>query len=201
MFKESSMSLNDLYRSICLAKDDDDTFEIIVENQSVIWGSAYDVVNAAMELIGNIEHEYTSKHDSPTLDSVLTVNGTTLEISANPENGDNHEVIVGLSKLLDGYELLFLSESNGNSDLAFVIDTKENAQENRIKYGYRFSLNFVPVAELPDLWNTPGNQLDAAVDNYAKPQNQQLTRRSTGLHILAFFFAKIRKKISSLFRR
>jgi hypothetical protein len=171
-FKELSVSLNGLYRSLCLAKDDDDTFEVIVENQSVIWGGAYDVVNAAKELVGNIQHEYKSKHDSPTLDSVLTVNGATVEISAKPENGDNHEIIVDLSKLLDGYELLFLSESNGNSDLAFVIDTKENAQENRIKYGYRFSLNFVPVSELPDLWNTPGNQIDAAVDCYAKPQNQ-----------------------------
>ncbi|MEW7864635.1 hypothetical protein [Aeromonas diversa] len=195
------MSLNDLYRSLCLAKDDDDTFEVIVENQSVIWGSADDVVNAAMELIGNIQHEYTSKHDSPTLDSVLKVNSATLEISANPEKGDNHEVIVGLSKLLDNYELLFLSESNGNSDLAFVIDTKESAQENRIKYGYKFSLNFVPVSELPDLWHTPGNQIGAAVVNYAQASNQQLTRRCTGLHKLALFFAKTSKKIASLFRR
>lgn len=195
------MILNDLYKSLCLAKDDDDTFEFIVENPSVIWGSAYDVVNAAMELVGNIQHEYTSKYDSPTLDSVITVNGSTLELSVNPENGDNHEVVVGLSKLLDGYELLFLSESNGNSDLAFVIDTKENVQENRIKYGYRFLLNFVPVSELPDLWHTPGNQIDTAVDNYAKPQNRQLTRYSTGLQKRALFFAEIRKKIATLFRR
>jgi len=122
------MSLNELYSSLCLAEDNEDTFEVIVENQSVIWGSAYDVVNSAMELLGNIQHEYTSKHDSPTLNSVLTVNGVTLNISANADKGDNHEVIVGLSKLLDNHELFFISESSGNSDLAFVIDTKQNAQ-------------------------------------------------------------------------
>ena len=172
------MSLDVLYNFICLATDDEDTFEILVENKSVIWGSTYDVVNAAIKLIGNIEHEYTSKHDSPTLDSVLTVSGASLKISANPEKGDNHEVIVGLSKLLNDYELLFVSESNGNSDLAFVIDNKQNVQENRNKYGYKFSLNFIPISELPDLWNTPGNEIDAAVENYATPRNHQLTIRS-----------------------
>jgi hypothetical protein len=197
MFRESSMSLNDLYRSLCLSRGGDDVFELIVEHQSVIWGGAYDVVNAAMELTGHVQHEYTSKYDSPTLDSVLTINGTTLEISVNPEKGDNHEVMVGLSKLLDAYEVLFLSESNGCSDLAFVIDTKENARENRIKYGYEFYFNLVPVSELPDLWNTPVNQIDAAVENYAKHQGQQLTASS----IKWRFFARIRKKIASLFRR
>ena len=195
------MSLNELYNSLCLAKDDEDTFEVIVENKSVIWGSTYDVVDSAMKLIGNIEHEYTSKHDSPTLDSILTVSGTSLNISANPEQGDNHEVIVALSKLLTEHEVLFVSERNGNSDLAFIIDTKQNVQENRSKYGYKFSLNFVPVTELPDLWNTPGNQLDAAVESYAAPINKQLTRRSTGLHKLSLFLQRYAKKIASLFRR
>lgn len=188
------MSLSDLYSSLYLAKDDGDTFEFVVENQSVIWGGANDVVNAAMELIGNIQYEYTSKHDSPTLDSVLTVNGAILEISVNPEKGDNHEVIVGLSKLLDDYELLFISESNGSGDLAFVIDTKQNAQENKIKYGYKFSSNFVPVSELPDIWHTPGNQIDTVVENYANSQNHQLTRRSIGLRKRVLFFAKMGKK-------
>lgn len=194
------MSLSELYDSLCLAEDNSDTFEIIVENQSVIWGGAYDVVNSAMELLGNIQHEYTSRHDSPTLNSVLTVNGVTLNISANADKGDNHEVIVGLSKLLDNYELFFISESNGNSDLAFVIDTKINAQEFKIKYGNKFYLNFVPVSELPDLWHASENQIDAAIENYANLQGQQLIKRFIGLHKLSIFFGKIRKKITSLFQ-
>ena len=167
------MSVTALYDLLCLAEGDREGSEVMAENASVIWGHAFDVVSAAASRFGNIQHEYTSAPGSPILDSRLLVNGIGLTVSAPAKQGDNHEVIQGLSQLLDAYELLFVTKSNGSSDLAFIIDTKQNVSTARDRYGYVFYVNFVPVAVLPDLWQTPGSQIAVAIDCYARPWNLQ----------------------------
>ena len=161
------MRLENLYERICLASEDDDAFEMLIDNSSVIWGNSYDVIDAAKKIIDNLHHQYTEYPDSSRLESVLSIGDNRIKISADSKKGDNQELIVALNTLLNDYEILFVSKSNGNSDLAFIIDKKHDTEHAKNKYGFEFKSNFVPISSLPDLWNTPGRQIDIAIEEYA----------------------------------
>lgn len=80
---------------------------------------------------------------------------------------DEGERIKAIDKNIIGVTVLFVSQSNGTDDLLFKIEKDIEVESNIKLYGFAYAVNYIPVNMLPNLWHTPGNVLDAAIEDYA----------------------------------
>ena len=62
--------------------------------------------------------------------------------------------------------MLFVTCSNGTDSLAYKVDSALLVKNNIEQYGKVYGENYVPVSQLPNLWETPGNQIEEAIDEY-----------------------------------
>ncbi|WP_188150478.1 hypothetical protein [Teredinibacter waterburyi] len=81
---------------------------------------------------------------------------------------DEGERIKAIDKAIKGETVLFVSPSNGTDDLLFKIEKFTEVERNIKLYGFAYAVNYIPVSMLPNLWRTPGNMLDAAIEEYAR---------------------------------
>ena len=73
-----------------------------------------------------------------------------------------------IDKELKGMSIFFVTVSNGADDLCFKIISDSENTDNIKSYGYIYAENYVPIAEMPDLWNTAGVAIDRAAIRYAE---------------------------------
>jgi len=84
------------------------------------------------------------------------------------EYSDAGECIRSLDSLLVNETILVVSESLATDDLLFKVLPTNEVGLLINQFGYSFASNYVPVKLLPSLWSTPLQQINLAIESYAR---------------------------------
>ncbi len=66
------------------------------------------------------------------------------------------------------FQIRFVSDTNGADTIGIVIESCGDWDALYQKYGRRLNEHFCPIREVPDLMNTPGDEIDQACRAYAQ---------------------------------
>ncbi len=130
-----------IYEKVQTAKDEE-LFDLVLSDSDIeldgVWG-----------IIEKYKKEY------PSLEKLWS--------SHNPG-----ETIKKIDNEIPGKCILFIAATNGTDSLAFkLLDIAEH-EKNKKRYGISYASNYVPVLELPNLWNTSGYEIDQSIEKYAQ---------------------------------
>ena len=85
------------------------------------------------------------------------------------------ETIKKIDKAIPGKCILFVTVTNGTDSLAFKILDLPEHEDSIKKFGYSYASNYVPVLQLPDLWNTSGYTTDQSIEKYAQKSTKPIS--------------------------
>jgi hypothetical protein len=79
-----------------------------------------------------------------------------------------HATLIALDELLSGdFQIRFVSDTTGSDTIGVTVERVGDWDMLYKKYGRRLNEHFCPIRELPDLMNTPADEIDQACANYA----------------------------------
>ncbi len=93
----------------------------------------------------------------------------TLTIDPSGELDCRHATLLAIDNLISpAYQIRFASATNGGDTIGVAVERIADWQFLWSKYGRVVNERFCPIRELPDLMNTPGNEIDNACRAYAE---------------------------------
>ena len=98
----------------------------------------------------------------------ISSNGRTLAVDPSAEFDCRHATLNAIDELIStGYQIRFAVATNGGDTVGIAVERLVDWQALRAEHGHVVDEQFCPIRELPDLMNTPGNELDDACRAYA----------------------------------
>ena len=65
------------------------------------------------------------------------------------------------------YQIRFVTDTNGADTIGVAVELSSDWSRLHQRFGKRLNEHFCPIRELPDLMNTPGNEIDRVAREYA----------------------------------
>jgi hypothetical protein len=131
----------DIYSNLKDCKDED-VFDLVMLDDDLQTDGAYGLIESF-------------KGEFPELDELHQI-------------PSEHDKLQRIDRAIVGRKLLFVVPSNGTDSPVYKVEPESIYQLNLEKYGMSYAQNYVPVEELPDLWDTPGAGIDRAAYSYAE---------------------------------
>jgi hypothetical protein len=169
----------EFYRSVVQQPTNSHSAAIFEDRENILWIDWRDeeesIVSQVQERVGVADLTATlAESDNPWGYTVMISRGATSR-TISPELGldARHATLNALDELLaPEFQIRYVTETNGSDTFGVVVEKAADWQFLFAKYGRRVNEHFCPIRELPDLMNTPGNQLDRAFAAYADRTEQ-----------------------------
>ena len=147
--------------------------QIFDDQDNVVWIDWGDEEDAIVRALG----EYAGLGDltAVTEDAendygyaiTVTFGNRSLTIDPSDEFDSRHATLNAVDDLLPTHEIRFVTATNGSDTIAIAIETLSDWETLYNQFGRALNEHFCPVREIPDLMNTPGDEIDNACRNYA----------------------------------
>ena len=98
---------------------------------------------------------------------IVSFDDQSLTIDPTNDFDSRHATLNAVDKLLSDHQIRFATPTNGGDTIAVAIERESDWQSLYNEFGRTLNQIFCPIREVPDLMNTPGNEIDDACENYA----------------------------------
>lgn len=138
----------------------------------VDWREAEDsIVESVSEKLGtNLLVCQIVEIDTPAgYEAIISYGQKVAKVKCIEGRSTQHDTLAAIADLLGKeFELRHVSDTNGTDGAGIVVGAAAEWRRLASEYGRRLDEHFVPVSALPDLFNTAGNELDEAIESYAR---------------------------------
>lgn len=134
------------------------------------WGDEEDAIVDAIRAHINLDNFSSNTVDADNDQGyvvIVSFGDRSLTIDPTSDFDSRHATLNTVDELLSDHQIRFATPTNGSDTIAVAIERESDWQSLYNEFGQTLNQLFCPIRELPDLMNTPGNEIDEACENYA----------------------------------
>lgn len=150
-----------------------DPTRVVEDPENVIWidwGDEEDeIVEALQDHIG-LDELQASIDDADNefgYEVKITLGKNSVTVNPNGELHSLHATLNAVDELLTDYQVRFVTPTNGSDTIAVAVEKNSDWDSLYQEFGRMVNETFCPIREIPDLMNTPGNEIDEACQRFA----------------------------------
>lgn len=150
-----------------------DSSQIFDDQENVVWidwGDDEDAIVDAIRDHANLHDLHATTNDADNdYGYVVVVSFKDQSVTIDPTNDFDcrHATLNAVDGLLPDHQIRFATPTNGGDTIAVAIEQTSDWDSLYNEFGWALNETFCPICEIPDLMNTPGNEIDDACERYA----------------------------------
>ena len=162
--------MNNTFYTKILAGDPSEIFDDQDNVVWIDWGDEEDAIVATVRDHAGLDDLTAVIEDADNENGytiTVTFKDRSLAIDPSEEFDSRHATLNAVDDLLPAHQIRFATATNGGDTIAIAIESLPDWEALYNQFGRTLNETFCPIREIPDLMNTPGNQIDNACMDYA----------------------------------